>query len=49
VQTQILNGGLFAVQPNNVATNIKNVSENGKKAVGWFSVSLVESLEKEVK
>ncbi len=49
VQTQILNGGLFAVQPNNVATNIKNVSEKGKKAVGWFSVSLVEFLEKEVK
>lgn len=48
VQNQILNGGIFAVQPHNVATNIKNANPKGKKAVGWFCVSQVESMSKTV-
>ena len=42
VASQINNGGLFAVPPSNVRTNIISSSEEiEKKAIGMFSVSLV--------
>jgi Domain of unknown function (DUF4249) len=44
-QRQITNGGLFAVTPENVRTNLKNVNPNSKtKAVGWFCTSVVSGL-----
>ena len=47
VSGQINNGGLFAVPPSNVRTNIvSSSSETSKKAIGMFSVSLVSSIEK---
>lgn len=46
VSSQINNGGLFAVPPSNVRTNIKSSStEISKKAIGMFSVSMVSELE----
>ena len=47
-RTQITNGGLFAEPPYNVRTNIVNVNgseEVSEKAVGWFSTSMVSSIE----
>ncbi|MCS7004403.1 MAG: DUF4249 domain-containing protein [Cytophagales bacterium] len=41
VQTQATNVGLLASPPSNVPTNIQNVNPNGKKAVGFFTVSAV--------
>ncbi len=42
VQTQLTNGGLFAVPLTNVRTNIINQNPNSdKKAVGYFSASAV--------
>lgn len=40
---QVNNGGLFATPPANVPTNIRNVNDNGSKAVGYFGVSAVGS------
>ncbi|MBC7391195.1 MAG: hypothetical protein H7329_18475, partial [Opitutaceae bacterium] len=34
-------GALFATPPANVPTNIKNMDENGNKAVGFFCTSAV--------
>ncbi len=49
-QRQITNGGLFAVTPENVRTNLKNTNPASKtKAVGWFSTSVVSGLEIVVK
>lgn len=50
-RTQITNGGLFAEPPYNVRTNIVNTS--GSEAledqpVGWFSTSMVSSIEGQV-
>ena len=47
VSNQINNGGLFAVPPSNVRTNIESTSpEISKKAIGYFSISMVSSIEK---
>ncbi len=49
VSNQINNGGLFAVPPSNVRTNIVSSSTvPAQKAVGMFSVSMVNSIEKVV-
>jgi hypothetical protein len=48
-KTQITNEGLFAKPPSNVPTNIINITNPDEKAVGWFSVSAVSSMEKEIK
>ncbi|HQQ93761.1 MAG TPA: DUF4249 family protein [Bacteroidia bacterium] len=40
---QIQNGGLFATTPENVKTNIVTPSGAGTKAIGWFSMSKVNS------
>jgi len=48
IQTQMNNAdnGLFAVTPENVNSNIKNVNTNSSvKALGWFSVSSVQRAE----
>ncbi len=46
IRNQINNDGLFAVPPSNVRTNIESSStETPKIAVGFFSVSLVRSIE----
>lgn len=50
-RTQITNGGLFAEPPYNVRTNIENVNgstESKEQAVGWFSTSMVSSIEGKV-
>ena len=45
IRNQINNGGLFAVPPSNVRTNIQSSStQTAKTAVGFFSVSLVRSI-----
>jgi hypothetical protein len=42
-RSQMTNGGLFAVPPSNVPSNIKNRDENSKtKALGWFGAASVE-------
>ena len=41
VFTQTTNSGLFATSPENVKTNIKNVTDSKTKVVGWFCVSAV--------
>ena len=47
VSNQINNGGLFAVPPSNVRTNIESSSQEiSKQAVGYFSVSMVSEVEK---
>jgi len=46
IRNQINNDGLFAVPPSNVRTNIESSStETAKTAVGFFSVSIVRSIE----
>ncbi|MBI3520093.1 MAG: DUF4249 domain-containing protein [Bacteroidetes bacterium] len=41
VQTQTTNSGLFATSPENVKTNIKNVTGDKVRVVGWFCMSAV--------
>lgn len=49
VNSQINNGGLFAVPPSNVRTNIVSSSNDiANKGIGMFSVSMVSALEKTV-
>lgn len=43
LQEQLNNGGLFAVPPTNLPTNIRNENSNGSKALGWFEVSNVST------
>lgn len=45
VRQESTNQGLFATAPSNIPTNIKNVKETGKKALGFFGVSAVSSLQ----
>jgi hypothetical protein len=44
LKTQLLNGGLFATPAANLPCNITNKNPQGKKAVGFFSVSAVSGL-----
>lgn len=46
---QINNGGLFALTPENVKTNIVTPANAKTKAIGWFSVATVVSKAKLVK
>ncbi len=48
-QQQMVNGGLFATPPANVRTNIINVTNPDKKAVGWFVISAISSKETQIK
>lgn len=41
VYTQTTNSGLFATSPENIKTNIKNLTNNKVKVVGWFCMSAV--------
>jgi hypothetical protein len=41
VFTQTTNSGLFATSPENVKTNIKNITNAKVKVVGWFCMSAV--------
>lgn len=47
VQQQTTNSGLFATTPENVKTNIIT-PEGGTKAIGWFNMSSVGFLEKNI-
>jgi hypothetical protein len=47
VQQQTTNSGLFATTPENVKTNI-NTPEGATKAIGWFNISSVGFLEKNI-
>jgi hypothetical protein len=42
---QVNNGGIFANPPANVRTNVRNISNPNKKAVGYFGGSAVSALE----
>jgi hypothetical protein len=44
LKTQLLNGGLFATPAANLPCNISNKNPQGKKAIGFFSVSAVSGL-----
>lgn len=49
IQTATLNGGLFATPLNNVPTNIVNSDPNStEKAIGWFGMSMVNSMGRKV-
>ena len=43
VSNQLSNGGLFAIPSSNVSTNVINLTNPDKKAVGYFSASAVSS------
>ncbi|TDB63790.1 DUF4249 domain-containing protein [Arundinibacter roseus] len=45
VRQESSNGGIFAVPPANIPTNIRNVNPNGKKALGYFGASAVNRAE----
>lgn len=45
VRQESANGGIFAVPPANIPTNIENVNPNGKKALGFFGASAVSRAE----
>ena len=45
VRQESANGGIFAVPPANIPTNIQNVNPNGKKALGFFGTSAVSRAE----
>jgi hypothetical protein len=47
VQQQVTNSGLFATTPENVKTNI-NTPDGATKAIGWFNMSSVGFLEKNI-
>ncbi len=44
LSTQVNNGGIFASPPANVRTNIRNINQNRKKAVGYFSANGTRSM-----
>ena len=45
VRQETTNGGIFAVPPANIPTNISNENPNGKKALGFFGASAVSRAE----
>ncbi len=45
VRQETTNGGIFAVPPANIPTNIQNLKPNGKKALGFFGTSAVSRAE----
>lgn len=45
VRQETTNGGIFAVPPANIPTNISNKNPNGKKALGFFGASAVSRAE----
>lgn len=45
VRQESANGGIFAVPPANIPTNIQNLNPNGKKALGFFGTSAVRRAE----
>ncbi len=45
VRQETTNGGIFAVPPANIPTNISNKNTNGKKALGFFGASAVSRAE----
>lgn len=45
VRQESANGGIFAVPPANIPTNIQNVKPNGKQALGYFGASAVSRAE----
>ena len=45
VRQESANGGIFAVPPANIPTNIHNVKPDGKKALGFFGASAVSRAE----
>ncbi len=45
VRQESANGGIFAVPPANIPTNIQNVKANGKQALGFFGTSAVSRAE----
>ncbi len=45
VRQESANGGIFAVPPANIPTNIQNLNPNGKKALGFFGTSAVSRAE----
>ncbi|GHB53828.1 DUF4249 domain-containing protein [Persicitalea jodogahamensis] len=45
VRQETTNGGIFAVPPANIPTNISNKNANGKKALGFFGASAVSRAE----
>ncbi|MPR37250.1 DUF4249 domain-containing protein [Salmonirosea aquatica] len=45
VRQESSNGGIFAVPPANIPTNISNKNPNGKKALGFFGTSAVSRAE----
>lgn len=48
-KAQMINEGLFAKPPSNVRTNIYNVTNPDTKAVGWFCVSAISVMKKEIR
>jgi len=45
VRQESTNGGIFAVPPANIPTNVSNEKPNGKKALGFFGASAVSRAE----
>lgn len=45
VRQESANGGIFAVPPANIPTNVKNVRPNGPKALGFFGASAISRAE----
>lgn len=45
VRQESSNGGIFAVPPANIPTNIRNTNPNGKQALGFFGASAVSKAE----
>jgi len=45
VRQESSNGGIFAVPPANIPTNIRNLNPGGKQALGYFGASAVSRLE----
>jgi hypothetical protein len=43
-RNQLSNGGLFATPPENIRSNIRNTDANSMAPLGWFGVSIVETL-----
>ncbi len=45
VRQESANGGIFAVPPANIPTNVRNVNPTGKNALGFFGASAVSKAE----
>ncbi len=45
VRQESANGGIFAVPPANIPTNVTNVNPGGKKALGFFGASAISRAE----